>query len=444
MTASDVSPASLWSGLSTGARLLGVALLAAAASGLLAVCFQAALLAAERALIQQAQHAPGHGWIALTLLYPTLGGLFAGVVSSMGFAGARGSGVPQVKSAYALPEGALRVRDGAARFLLSSLQIGCGASLGTQGPTVHMCAALSGALGRWCALSPASVRRLLPVGAAAGVAAAFDAPLAAVAFVLEAIVGHLDRRLLAVVVPAAALAAWVAQALPGARPLLSAQVALPAVALSSLPVHALLGVLAGLVAAAFQHSAMHVRGLFQSSTSLPEWAKPAAGGLATGVCALVGLYIVHSGGVAGTGVVQLSQALQGTLPLATLLVLGALKFGATLLSFASGGSGGVFAPSLFISAMLGGALGWLGQPWLGADQVGAFTLVGMGACFAGMIGAPVTSVLISCELTGSFALLGPLVVASSCAHLAARHCARQGLYDALLAQDGVLLPARSR
>lgn len=441
MNEAATSPRLWWSLSETYRTWLAVSL-AAVTCGLLAVGFQAALLGAEHTLIQRAQHAPGRWWVLLTLLSPALGGLLAGVIGSFDTPGARGSGLPQVKAAYALPDATLPVRDGALRFLLGTLQIGSGASLGAQGPTVHMCATLSGALGRWLSLSPRGVQQLLPVGAAAGVAAAFNTPIAAVAFVLEAIVGCFPPRLLAALLPAAALAAGVGHVL-GAQPRLSPGLGVAPPSLLALPAYALLGALSGLVSVGFQRNVLHLRGLFQQSTLLPGWSKPAAGGLATGVCALLGLSSVQASGVAGMGYTELAEALRGCLPLATLLVLGVLKFGATLFSVASGGSGGVFAPSLFIGAMLGGAAGCLGQHLLGADQQHVFTLVGMGACFAGMVRAPLTGVLLLCELTGSLELLVPLAIANACAHLVARRCERPSLNEAMLARDGVCLPERS-
>lgn len=435
------SPRPWWS-FSEFQRTLAAVLLVGGACGLLAVVFQAALFAAEHTLIRQAEHAPGRWWLLLTVLCPTLGGLLAGVLSSLGFAGARGSGVAQVKAAYGPSASALPLQDGAVKFLVSTVQIGSGASLGAQGPIVHMCAALSRVLGCWLALRPRLVQQLLPVGAAAGVAAAFNAPLGAAAFVLEAIVGQLPRKLLVALVPAVLLAAGIGQLLP-VQPQLSwwgLDTAPPSV--WCLPAYALLGALAGLVAVGFQRNVLRLRALFDRNTLLPGWAKPAAGGLATGVCALLGLCSVQSAGVAGLGFAQLAEALHGSLPLATLLVLGVLKFGATLFSVASGGSGGVFAPSLFMGAMLGGALGWLGQQLPGADPLRAFTLVGMSAVFTGMVRAPIASVCIVCELTGATELLPALVVASSCAYLVARRCDRLGLYDALLGSDGTRLPER--
>lgn len=420
-------------------RTLGVTVLIGGACGLLAVAFHASILAVDRVLIGSAQNTPGAWGMLLTLACPTLGGLLAGLALTYAFPAARGSGIPQVKAAYAVQTERLRLRDGTAKFVITSLQIGSGASLGREGPTVHMCAALASALGRWFALSPRSVRRLLPVGAAAGVAAAFNAPIAAVTFTVEEIVGTLDQTVLSGVVVAAALAAVIEHTLLGAHPIFTLEQALVFQHLSSLPLYAVLGVLAGLVSVAFNGSLLRLRAAFQVNRGIPEWAKPAVGGLVTGGCAVAGVILVHSRGIAGGGYAQLGMALNGSLPLVTLLVLGALKLTATLFSYSSGGAGGLFAPSLFIGAMLGGSIGWLEHHLFGYMEVGEFALVGMGAVFAGVIRAPITSVLIIFEMTGGYALVLPLMIANATAYLVARRFDSRSLYDALLEQDGVRL-----
>ena len=420
-------------------RTLGVTLLVGGACGLLAVAFHASILAASHLLIGSAEATPGALGIVLTLACPAMGGLLAGLALTYAFPAARGSGIPQVKAAYAVQTERLRLRDGAAKFIITSLQIGSGASLGREGPTVHMCAALASALGRWFALSPRSVRRLLPVGAAAGVAAAFNAPIAAVTFTVEEIVGTLDQTVLSGVVVAAALAAVIEHTLLGAHPIFTVKHALVFQHLSSLPLHAVLGVLAGLISVAFNQSLLRLRADFQRQQRIPSWAKPAVGGLATGACAVAGMLLVHSRGVVGGGYEQLGLALDGSLPLVTLLVLCALKFVATLFSYSSGGAGGLFAPSLFIGAMLGGSMGWLEHRLFGYVEVGEFALVGMGAVFAGVIRAPITSVLIIFEMTGGYALVLPLMIANATAYLVARHFDSRNIYDALLEQDGIRL-----
>jgi chloride channel protein, CIC family len=420
-------------------RTFGVTLLVGAGCGCLAVAFHLAIVKADALLISSAQRAAHPTAMVLTLLCPALGGLVAGLLLAYAFPAARGSGIPQVKAAYIVRTERIRLRDGAAKFAITALQLGSGASLGREGPTVHMCSALSSALGRWFALSPRSVRRLLPVGAAAGVAAAFNAPIAAVTFTVEEIVGKLDQTVLSGVVVAAALAAVIEHSVLGSHPFFTL---LHSVALEStrqLPLYAVLGVLAGLAAVGFNRSLIRLRAFFANATALPGWARPAVGGAVTGVCAVAGLSLVQSEGVAGGGYAQLSQALNGSLPLSTLLVLGVLKLIATLFSYSSGGAGGLFAPVLFLGAMLGGAVGYVDQAAFGHAQLGAFALVGMGAHFAGVLRAPITSVLMIFEMTGGYGLVLPLMLANSIAYIVARRFEALNLYDALLEQDGIRL-----
>jgi len=143
--------------------------------------------------------------------------------------------------------------------------------------------------------------------------------------------------------------------------------------------------------------------------------------------------------IAGGGYAQLADALNGSLPLTTVLVLGGLKFAATVFSYSSGGAGGVFAPTLFVGAMVGAALGWVEHYALGHSQVGEFALVGMGAVFAGVIRAPITSVLIIFEMTGGYGLVLPLMIANAIAYVLAKKFDPTSLYDALLEQDGIHL-----
>lgn len=424
-------------------RTFGVTLLVGAGCGLLAVAFHAALVAAEGLLIGRAQRASHPWWVALTLLCPMLGGLVAGLLLTHAFPDARGSGIPQVKAAYAVRVERIRLRDGVAKFGLTALQIGSGASLGREGPTVHMCAALSSALGRWFALSPRSVRRLLPVGAAAGVAAAFNAPIAAVTFTVEEIVGKLDQTVLSGVVVAAALAAVIEHSVLGSHPVFTLAHPVGLESASQVPLYALLGVLAGFASVGFSRALLRLRRGFRAEARLPAWAKPAVGGLVTGACAVVGLALVRTEGVAGGGYAQLSLALNGGLPLVTVVVLGALKFVATIFSYSSGGAGGVFAPVLFLGAMLGGVVGHVDSAAFGHSQLGAFALVGMGALFAGVLRAPITSVLIVFEMTGGYGLVLPLMIANATAYVVARRFDGLNLYDALLEQDGIRLPEAS-
>ena len=196
-------------------RVFVLTLIIGATCGLAAVAFHLAIQAAEHALIDRALAAPGTSWIGWTIVTPGLGGLLSGALLYYVVPDARGSGIPQVKVAYVVKGGQLPFRVVIGKFVLGVLQIGTGASLGREGPTVQICAGIASALGRISALSRRNMRRLLPVGAAAGIAAAFNAPIAAVMFTIEEVVGDLDQTVLSGVIVAAAIAAAIERTILG-------------------------------------------------------------------------------------------------------------------------------------------------------------------------------------------------------------------------------------
>jgi CIC family chloride channel protein len=356
--------------------------------------------------------------------------------------GARGSGIPQVKVAYAHHSGRIRLRDAVGKFFIGALQIGSGASLGREGPTVQICAGAASFLARLTGLPPHNMRRLLPVGVAAGIAAAFNAPIAAVTFTIEEIIGALDNTVLSGVVVAAALAAVIERGVLGVHPVIEVKQSYGLEHASSLATYALMGIAAGLVSVAFTEGLLKVRLWFRQWRLIPQWTQPAIGGLVTGVLAVTILTVFKLTGVTGGGYETLGRALAGGLGLRALLALGLAKVIATIFSYSSGGAGGIFAPSLFIGAMLGGAFGYGDVLLFGHEsaQLGAFALVGMGAVFAGVIRAPITSVLIIFEMTGGYGLVLPLMIANMTAYMLARSLRTHSVYEALLAQDGVELP----
>jgi hypothetical protein len=286
------------------------------------------------------------------------------------------------------------------------------------------------------------MRRLTPVGVAAGIAAAFNAPIAAVTFTIEEIVGTLDQAVLSGVVVAAALAAVIERGILGVHPVIEVAQNYGLDHASSLPLYAVLGGSAAVVSVAFTDSLLWLRASFRRFHRLPAWTHPGVGGLVTGVLAVLALRFLGTEGVNGGGYETLGVALAGQLGLRALVGLCAVKLVATVFSYSSGGAGGIFAPSLFVGAMLGGALGHLDVAILQHDrsQLGAFALVGMGAVFAGVIRAPITSVLIIFEMTGGYGLVLPLMLANMTSYMIARRWRPVPIYEALLAQDGVVLP----
>jgi len=422
--------------------MLAFTILAGGVCGLAAVAFHLSIGWLAKLLIDRANTAPGHSWIVWTTLTPALGGLVVGLGLTYWVPAAAGSGIPQVKVAYALRYGLITLRETIGKFVLCAVQIGSGASLGLEGPTVQICAGVSSLLAGAARLSPQNRRRMTSVGMSAGIAAAFNAPIAAITFTIEELVGDLDQTMLTGVIVAAALAPVVEHSILGSNPVFHVDRAYTLGHSSSLVWYALLGLLAALVSIAFTDSLLWLRGRFKELTSIPKWVHPAIGGLATGALAVVGFELYHVNGIAGDPYKTLTVALTGTLTLPFMVIFCLLKLAATVCSYSSGGSGGIFAPSLFMGAMLGGAVGYIDVTVFhhSSDAIGAFAVVGMGAVFAGIVRAPMTSVLIVFEMTGGYGLVLPLMIANMTAFVLARYLRPVPIYEALLMQDGIELP----
>src|SRR5436190_258478 len=425
-------------------RVFALTLIAGASCGHAAVLFHLSIIGAENRLIDRAMNASGTSWIWWTIITPTVGGLLSGALLQYVVPGARGSGIPQVKVAYAIKGGRVPFREAVGKFLVGVLQIGTGSSLGREGPTVQICAGVASTLGRSAALSRENLKRLLPVGAAAGIAAAFNAPIAAVTFTIEEVVGDLDQAVLAWIVVAAAIAAGIERAVLGEHPVFTISAHYGLEHFSSLLFYAALGVAAAIISLVFTESLVGLRMWFRRLTLLPDWAKPGVGGLVTGGLAVAAIYWLGINGVTGGGYGTLSMALSGNLAFRALLLLCILKLVATLFSYGSGGAGGIFAPALFIGGTLGGVFGYFDHSLFqhNGNELGSFALVGMGAVFAGIIRAPITSVLIIFEMTGSYDLILPLMISNMTAYALARHVRPIPIYEALLEQDEIHLPHR--
>lgn len=423
-------------------RLLMLTLLSGGLCGLAAVSLHLGIGKAESLLINRALAAPNHSWIYLTILTPALGGLIVGLGLRYWVPGAVGSGVPQVKVAYAVHSGHVPFRDAVGKFVLGIIQIGSGASLGREGPTVQICAGISSLLARLSSLSRQSQRRMASVGVAAGIAAAFNAPIAAVTFTLEEVVGDLDQTMLSGVIVAAAIAAVVERSILGQHPVFEVQRAYTMGPPSSLIWYAILGVLAALASVAFTDALLGLRSRFKQFTAVPKWVHPGIGGALTGTIAVIAMLWLKHDGITGGGYHTLGLTLTGSLPVKVMMGLCVLKIAATVCSYSSGGAGGIFAPALFIGGTLGGVVGYIDVAVFhhSTDAIGAFALVGMGAVFAGIIRAPMTSVLIIFEMTGGYGLILPLMIANMSAYGLARYWRHMPIYEALLLQDGIVLP----
>lgn len=366
---------------------------------------------------------------------PTGISLITGFLLVKFFPEARGSGVPQTEAAYHLQDGVIPTRVIFGKFLTGALCVGSGHSMGREGPSVQIGAGIASALGRWLRLSPALVRNLLPIGAAAALSAAFNTPVAAVLFALEEIIGDMNAALIGSTVVASVTAVIVARSILGDETLFR----VPAYALvdpSELIGYAILGIVGGILSLAFTKGLLRAR---RFAYGMPQWTRilqPAMGGL------VIGLMLNVTPEVMGVGYQFVDQALDGALALKVLLVLCIAKLVATIVSYASGNAGGVFAPSLFIGAMAGGAVGILMNAFapFPTGSPGAYALVGMGALFAGIIRAPMTSVFMIFELTQDYEILVPLMVANLLSYMISARFQSKPLYHALLEQDQIHLP----
>ena len=371
--------------------------------GLAAVGFHQSIDLVAEHLLDPLLARPLHQRLVLIPLLLFAVGLLVGVLMDRVVPFARGSGIPEVKTAYVFGPGAqLSLRTLVGKFVLGALSIGSGFSLGREGPTVQICAGIGAAVGKLTSQPSRIVRALISVGAAAGIAAAFNTPIAAITFAMEEVIGDLSQRLVGAIVVASVAAAVVERAMLGGKPSLF----VPEYSLGSwqeLFAYALLGVLAGLCAVVFVGSLLALRAYVRRQTTLATWMRPAIGGL---LMAAIGLSLPQTFGI---GYPTLSASLLGQLSWQRMATLGVGKIAATVASYGWGLSGGIFAPSLFMGAMLGGSVAHLVHPFAGPtpDIVGSFALVGMGAFFAGAIRAPITSILIIFEMTGDYATKSP-------------------------------------
>src|SRR6516162_2776846 len=319
------------------------------------------------------------------LVVPTVGSLAMGYLLYRYFPDARGSGVPQTKAALFAREGKITLSTVFGKFFCTSATLASGIPLGREGPAVQVGGGIASVLGRVLGLSAERVKALIPVGAAAAVAAAFNTPLAAVLFALEEVVGDMHAPVLGSVVLASATSWGVLRLILGNDPLFQ----VPQYQLVNpweLVVYGILGVAGGLVSAAFTQLLLRTRQWFLKRPKKTVWYQPVAGGLLVGA---MGWFVPQ---VMGVGYSYVGNALNDQLALKLMVVLLVLKLVATAVSYASGNAGGIFGPSLFLGAMLGGTIGGVAHHYFPAHVAtpGAYALVGMGTAFAGIVRAPMT------------------------------------------------------
>ena len=379
---------------------------------------------------------PAAGMGLRRLLVPVAGSLGMGYLLYRYFPDARGSGVPQTKAALYAREGNISLGTVIGKFFCTSATLASGIPLGREGPAVQVGAGLASVLGRWLGLRPEKVKALLPVGATAAIAAAFNTPLAAVLFSLEEVVGDLHAPVLGSIVLASATSWAMLRLLLGNNPLFHVpqyQFVNPA----EFGIYAVLGVAGGMVSVAFTKLLLWMRARFLKFPRKTLWFQPVAGGVTVGI---MGWFVPQ---LLGVGYKHVGEALNGGLAVKLMALLLVLKLVAVATCYASGNAGGIFGPSLFLGAMLGGVVGNVANHFF-PHTVGtpaAYALVGMGTAFAGIVRAPMTSVLMIFEITRDYAVIVPLMISNLVSFFISARLQRNPIYDELAHQDGIHLPA---
>jgi CIC family chloride channel protein len=364
-------------------------------------------------------------------------GLVVGILVKYVFPGAKGSGVNQTKSALYIYDGYISFRTVIGKFITAALAIGSGHSLGPEDPSLQIGAGVASLFSRRMRLSRRQLRVFAPVGAAAGLGAAFNAPISAIVFVIEEVIGNWNASVLMSIVLATMSSVAVARYFLGT----DAMFRIPYVDLRDpreLIAYAVLGVAGGFAGIAFSGWLLLLRRWSRRAPSQTAIAQPAVAGLLVGLIGYIGLPQVM-----GPGYSSIDAAIQGDFALKTLLLLAVFKMIATTLSFSSGTPGGMFAPTLFVGAMLGAAVGdaeHLLFPHF-TGPLGSYALIGMGVLFAALLRAPLTSVFMVLEISGNYSIVLPVILANSLAYLIARKLQPVPVFEALTHEDGLDLPS---
>ncbi len=402
-------------------------------SGLLVVSFRMAIEWLT-VLLQGSAPAP-HQW--RLLFAPAGAGVVIALLTRFVFPAVRGSGVNQTKAALYIHNGFISIRTVIGKFLLSALAIGSGFSLGPEDPSLQIGAGIASLISRKVGLSRNRLRVFAPVGAAAGLAAAFNAPISAILFVIEEVIGQWSSAVLGSIVLSAVSAVVVARWFWGASPMFR----IPVVNLRDpreLLAYAVLGLFGGAASLVFAKLLGSLRPALRRQ---PEWfqmMQPMLAGLLVGAIGFFGLPQVM-----GAGYGAMDQAIHGQYTLKILLLLAVFKILATTVSFSSGTPGGMFAPTLFVGAMLGAAVGSFEKIFFPSltGSIGSYALVGMGVLFAAFLRAPLTSVFMVMEVSQNYAIVLPVILANTIAYLISRALQPVPVFELFTHQDGLYLPS---
>jgi CIC family chloride channel protein len=402
-------------------------------SGLLVVCFRVAINWIQ---VLTLGSAPRPGQLRL-LFVPAGVGLVVAALVQLVFPAARGSGINQTKAALYIYNGYISFRTVIGKFITSALSIGGGFSLGPEDPSLQIGAGVASMVSRRLNLSRERLRMFAPIGAAAGLAAAFNAPISAILFVVEEVIGRWSAAVLGSIVLAAISSVVVARWFWGPEPMFR----IPVVTLrgpQELLAYAVLGVAGGIASLIFSKALSYSRPHLRR---LPRWTwyiQPAVAGLIVGAIGYFG-----APQVMGPGYNVIDQAMHGQFTWKFLMALALLKIVATTISFSSGTPGGMFAPTLFIGAMLGASIGTFEKIFFPSFHVsvGSYALVGMGVLFAAFLRVPLTSVFMVLEVSGNYSIVLPVILANTIAYLVSRGLQPYPILETFTHQDGLDLPS---
>jgi chloride channel protein, CIC family len=402
-------------------------------SGLLVVCFRVAISWIQVLTLGSSPH-PGEYRL---LVVPVAVGLVVAALVQLVFPAARGSGINQTKAALYIYNGYISFKTVIGKFITAALAIGGGFSLGPEDPSLQIGAGVASMVSRRLNLSRERLRMFAPIGAAAGLAAAFNAPISAILFVVEEVIGRWSAVVLGSIVLSAISSVVVARWFWGPEPMFR----IPLVTLQGpqeLLAYAVLGIAGGVASLILSEALGYARPRLRQ---LPRWTfycQPPIAGLMVGAIAFFG-----APQVMGPGYDVIDQAMHGQFTWKFLLALALLKIVATTVSFASGTPGGMFAPTLFIGAMLGAAIGTCEKVFFPhfAISVGSYALVGMGVLFAAFLRVPLTSVFMVLEVSGNYSIVLPVILANTIAYLVSRSLQPSPIFETFTHQDGLDLPS---
>lgn len=365
---------------------------------------------------------------------PCAGGALAGALSHLAGRYGGTQGVGGVMEILVLERRKISIRGTALRAAGSFAAIATGGSVGREGPLIQFGGGLGASIGQAMRFGFAARQTLVAAGTAAGFAAAYNAPFAAMLFVFEIVIGTLRVQLIAPVAVATAVATAISREISGGGPIYGLR-AFTLVSHAELVGHALLGVAAGVLGVAFMAVLARTERAF-SAVPLPRWGRTAIGG------ACVGVLAIALPAVTGNGFEAIRMLLDTSPGIAMILVLLVAKALATCASVGSGTPGGVFTPSLFLGAALGAAFGVVAARVVGQDHIGAsggYALVGMAAVVAATTHAPMMAAVLAYELSGDYAIVLPLLLATGTSTLVARALRRDSIYTSELRRAGFVL-----